>query len=297
VDLGLQGRVAIVTGGSRGIGRAIAEALGCEGASVVVTYRHDAERANAVAESIRRSGREAMVAFVDLGSQESIVDAAKLALARWGRIDVLVNNAVQWADYSVSRAPLFEDLPTDAWRTPLRSNIEGAYTAIQAVLPPMRKQHWGRIVNVTAVAAVDGLCGAAWYTAAKAAAHGLTRTLARELGADGILVNAVMPGLTQTEHTLKMIPEQLRDEIARSTPIGRLLSPEDVAAIVVFLASAANTVMTGEIVRASGGFTIPHRPVDGSPAPRPGAESAARTEADGSFGRTSTPVGRHVVIR
>jgi 3-oxoacyl-[acyl-carrier protein] reductase len=255
MDLGLTDRVVIVTGGSRGIGRAAALAFARERAHVLLTYRNDGSRAEAVAADLRRGGTEAAAVYLDLGVRESIVAAVKVALDRWGRIDVLVNNAVQWGTRGPFEAPPFEEVEPDYWRPLLEANVEGPYAAIQAVLPAMRARSWGRIVNVSSGIAVDGLPGAGPYAAAKAALHGLTRTLAKELGPAGILTNVVMPGLTLTERTLERLPATLREQIAQGSPIRRLLPPEEVVPTIVFLASAANTAVTGEIIRASGGVT------------------------------------------
>jgi 3-oxoacyl-[acyl-carrier protein] reductase len=255
MDLGLAERVALVTGSSRGIGRATAELFGREGARVVVTYPHHRDRADAVVAAIRDAGGDACVVFFDLGSHESIRAAAEAVLARWGRIDILVNNAVAWGQRAPDQAPAFEHLPADEWRPLLRANVEGAFAAVQAVVPTMRERRWGRIVNVSSGVAVDGLPGAGWYAAAKAALHGLTRTLAKELGPAGILTNVVMPGLTLTERNAERLPAAVREQLARASPIRRLLPPEEVAPTIVFLCSAANAAVTGEVVRASGGIT------------------------------------------
>jgi 3-oxoacyl-[acyl-carrier protein] reductase len=148
-----------------------------------------------------------------------------------------------------------QELPADEWRAFLRANAEGPYAAIQAVLPSMRARGWGRTVNVSSGIAVDGLPGSGPYAAAKAALHGPTRTLAKELGPVGILVNVVMPGATLTERMLAMFPSAMREQMAASSPIRRLLAPEEVVPTIAFLCSAMNTAVTGEIVRASGGIT------------------------------------------
>ncbi len=150
--------------------------------------------------------------------------------------------------------PPFEREPPEQWRTYLRLNFEGPYAAIQAVLPAMRERGWGRIVNISSGIAVDGLPGSAPYGAAKAALHGLTHTLCKELGPAGILVNVVMPGPTLTERITTMLPAAVREERERTSPIRRLLGPEEVAPTIAFLCSGANTSITGEIIRASGGY-------------------------------------------
>lgn len=245
MDLGLAGRVAIVTGSSRGIGRATAQLLAAEGARVIITFRHDRERAEAVAASIRKEDGEAFAVPLDLSAPESIRDTAEFVIKRWGRVDVLVNNALKW-----SGTPADID---NTWRDLVRTNFEGAYAMIDAVVPSMRTHKWGRIVNVSSTAASDGMPGFAWYAASKAALHGLTRTLARELGSFDILINNVVPGGTMTSTVFDHLPPAVLLKKARELPLGRLPRPEEVAATIVFLTSAMNTTITGEDVRASGG--------------------------------------------
>jgi 3-oxoacyl-[acyl-carrier protein] reductase len=255
MDLGFSDRVVIVTGGSRGIGRAAALAFARERARVLITYRTDAGRAQAVVDELHAAGGEGASAFMDLADPASIVAVVPAALERWGRIDVLVNNAVQWGTRGPWEAPAFEHVERDYWRPLLETNVEGYIHAIQAVLPAMRERGFGRIINVSSAIAVDGMPGSAPYAAAKAALHGLTRTLAKELSAAGILTNVVMPGFTLTERNLARITPAMRDSVAATSPIRRLLAPEEVVPIIVFLGSPLNTALTGEIVRASGGIT------------------------------------------
>jgi NAD(P)-dependent dehydrogenase (short-subunit alcohol dehydrogenase family) len=255
MDLGLSQRVAIVTGSSRGIGKSTALLFGKEGARVAVTFHSQREKAEEVVGEIRRAGGDGIAVHLDLASIESIHAAAQLVLKQWGHIDVLVNNAVYWGERLPSNMPRFEDLPPEEWRAFIRANTEGHYAAIQAVLPSMRAQGWGRIVNISSGIASDGLPGSGPYAAAKAALHGLTRTLSKELGPAGILVNVVMPGLTLTERIAAMIPADARDRIAQASPIRRLLPSDEVAPAIVYLCSTANTAITGEIIRASGGIT------------------------------------------
>lgn len=253
MNLGVAGRVAIVTGSARGIGRATGELFADEGAKVAFTFRHNRAGAEAAACGIRQRGGEALAVPLDLADVVSIRSAVDTVLERWTRIDLLVNNAVDWVRASEQRPALFEDVPPVEWRLPLRTNVEGVFTLTQAVVPAMRRAGWGRIVNVSSVAASDGLVGIAWYAAAKSALHGLTRTLARELGPAGILVNAVMPGATRTESVLEQIPLDVLERQGRRLPLGRVPHAAEVAAAIAFLASDANRVITGEIIRASGG--------------------------------------------
>lgn len=253
MDLGLAGRVVIVTGAGRGIGKATARRFAAEGARVIITYRNDRSSAEEVADLIADEGGEAAVAFFDLHDPSTMRSIASDALGRWGRIDALVNNAVDWVPLSEAWQGPFEACPEDHWRPLMRANSEGPFVAIQSVIPFMRQQAWGRIVNVSSVAAVDGMAGFGWYSAAKAALHGLTQTLARDLGPSGILVNVVVPGATATERVTANLGERLLARQAAVLPTRRLPDPDDVAALVVFLASAANRAITGEVVRASGG--------------------------------------------
>jgi len=255
MDLGLKERVALVTGSSRGIGRAVVRLFAREGARVAITYHSDRPRADAVADEIRDAGGDALVVPLDLAAPESIHAAVAAVLERWGRADILVNNAVAWGTRLPWEVTAFERLPAEEWRPLVHANIDGAVAAIQAVLPSMRARGWGRIVNVSSGIAVDGMAGAGPYAAAKAALHGLTRTLAKELGPAGILANVVMPGLTLTERAVELIPAARREQAAQASPIRRLLRPDEVAPTIVFLCSAVNSAITGEIVRASGGIS------------------------------------------
>ena len=180
-----------------------------------------------------------------------IHQAIATVLEKWSRIDILVNNAVDFPRHASS--PMrFESIPADHWQPLMISNVHGPFAAVQAVLPSMRKSKWGRIVNVSSVAAEDGIPGFGWYAVAKASLHGLTSTLARELSEDGILVNTVMPGPTLTERFREEIPSRMLEKWAQTTGIRRMPAPEEVAKTIVFLCSPANTIMTGETVRSGG---------------------------------------------
>lgn len=254
MDLELTNKVALVTGGSRGIGRATALAFAREGAHVAITYASDAERAEQVVKDLMTAGAAQAAAFsMRLAEPASIRAAVEGCVERFGGVDVLVNNAVFWGDVGPWEAPLFEARSPASWRPVLEANVGGHYLAIQHALRSMRARSWGRIVNVSSTVAADGLPGSGPYAAAKAALHGLTRTLASELGPSGILVNVVMPGLTLTESNIERFPPATLEPIAAATPLRRLLRAEEVATTIVFLGSPANTALTGEIVRASGG--------------------------------------------
>jgi 3-oxoacyl-[acyl-carrier protein] reductase len=255
MDTELRDRVAFVTGGSSGIGRATAVAFGREGAKVAVSYRSNRPAAEQTAAMVRKAGGESLVVPYDLADNASIHAAVEETVERWGAINVLVNNAVQWTSRGGPEgAPPFEEVPPAQWQAMIRTSLEGAYSTIQAVLPSMRQGSWGRIVNISSNLAQDGLPGAGSYAAAKAGLHGLSRTLAWELAPAGILTNVIMPGMTLTERAQKHLPESIREQVASQTPTGRLTTPEEVAATVVFLASAANGHINGEVVRVTGGL-------------------------------------------
>lgn len=253
MDLGLEKRAALVTGGSQGIGKEVALQLAAEGARVALTYRSEREKAREVVQEIERRGGEAIALELDLGSVESAKAAVAATLARFGQIDVLVNNAVRWSERLPWEAPRFEDIPLAEWQGVIHDNIDGAFAAIQAAVPSMRARGWGRIVNISSGVALDGVVGAGPYAAAKAALHGLTSVLARELGPHGILTNVVAPGFTLTDKVSAHVSPEFVAQRGKAYPVGRLLRPEEVASTIVFLCSAANTAVTGEIVRASGG--------------------------------------------
>ena len=252
MDLGLKGRVILITGASSGIGQATAEAFGGEGAYVMVTYRTNAGKAEQIVQTIREAGGDGATAHLDLAEPESIKETIRYTLERWNRIDVLVNNAVDWIPEAGYVGPI-EKAPLEEWQGLIRSNLEGTLAAIHGAIPIMREKRWGRIANLSSVAAVDGMPGYAWYAAAKAAIHGLTRTLAKELGPSGILVNTLMPGATLTDRIQASFPERKLEAMAAALPIRRIPAPKDVASVVLFLCSAKNGAITGEIVRASGG--------------------------------------------
>jgi 3-oxoacyl-[acyl-carrier protein] reductase len=255
MDLGLRGRVALVTGSSQGIGRATAILFAQEGARVAITYRTNRDKAENVAAAVRDLGAEALVVPFDLGSEDSIRGAMAAVVDRWGRVDVLVNNAVQWAPESPAPESPFDEQPFEALRAQLRANVEGTFAATHAAVASMRRNHWGRIVTVSSGLAVRGAPGSAAYSAAKSALHGMTRALFTELAPEGILVNVVMAGLTLTERVKASMSPRSLELAGNGSPLRRLPAPEEVASTIVFLASGANTTVNGEIVLSSGGHS------------------------------------------
>jgi NAD(P)-dependent dehydrogenase (short-subunit alcohol dehydrogenase family) len=249
MDTGLDGRVVLVTGASSGIGRAIATAYGREGARVALTYHSGDAGARRTASEVEAAGGEALVLGLELQRPASCDEVVAAVCGRWGGIDVLVANAVQWPEQSPRDAGGFEHMRVERWRTTLRTNLEGTFATVRAALPAMRNRSGGRIVLVSSGLAEEGMPGGADYGAAKAGLHGLARSLAWELGQDGILVNVIDTGFTLTDRNLGHFSDETRRHFSTAVPSRRLSTPDEVARLVVFLGSAANGNITGEIVR------------------------------------------------
>jgi len=245
----LKERVALVTGGSRGIGRAISVTLARAGAFVAVNYRGNVEAAEETLEAIREAGGEGMLLPFDVADPEA-VDAAITALVKErGRLDILVNNAGISIDQLLMRVK-----PEEITRT-FEANVAGAiYCAKAAIRPMMRKKH-GRIIQISSVVAETGNPGQVVYSASKAALLGMTRTLAREYASRGITVNAVTPGFIETDMTAAL-PEAAREGILNTTPIGRIGRPEEIAAAVLYLASDEAGYVTGQTLGVNGGMHV-----------------------------------------
>jgi NAD(P)-dependent dehydrogenase (short-subunit alcohol dehydrogenase family) len=253
MEFGLKDQTVLVTGSSSGVGRAAAIAFGAEGAKVAVTYHRNHSGAEDTANKVRAVGGQALVIPYDLADPGSIGSTVERIQSEWGALNVLVNNAAQMDQANPSRQ-LFEEVALEEWQTMLRSSLEGIVLTIQCALPLMRKSGWGRIVTVSSTTATDGWPGLGAYGTAKAGLHGLTHTLALELGPANILSNVVSLGAVMTERNLQNIPAEQQEQIKQHTPTRRLVTPEDAAAAIVFLGSQANRQITGEIIRVTGGM-------------------------------------------
>ena len=247
MTIDLTGRVAIVTGASRGIGHAVALALASAGAKVVAAARGD--HAQGTADAIVRAGGEAVAVPVDVTDAASIQAMADLALSRFGRIDVLVNNA------GIARDQLMLRMKREDWDLVLATNLTGAFTCSQAVLKTMVRQRSGRIISISSVVGQMGNAGQANYAASKAGLIGFTKSLAREVASRAITVNVVAPGFVETDMT-RALTEQANRDWTSQIPLGRLGTPEDVAAAVCFLASDAASYITGQVLPVNGGMYL-----------------------------------------
>jgi NAD(P)-dependent dehydrogenase (short-subunit alcohol dehydrogenase family) len=246
----LAGRVAIVTGGARGIGQAIALECAAEGASVVIADI-DGERAAETAARIEALGGRALAVRTDVSAADSVTAMAGAALGRFGRIDVLVNNA---AIVDVARQPS-DLIPEEEWDRVMLVNVKGPWLCVRAVLPAMREQRGGKIINLSSDLILSGVPGLLHYVASKGALTAMTRSLARELGPDGICVNAVAPGLTTTDAAMTHGQEAAERSI-RTRAIPRAQTPDDITGTVVFLASDASSFMTGQLLVVNGGSVL-----------------------------------------
>jgi len=245
----LSERVALVTGASRGIGRAIAVALAAEGAAVAVNYARSEAAAQEVVDLIRERGGRAVALQADVDDAEQVEALVAGAEAELGPVDILVNNA------GIARDGLLMRMTPEAWNEVLSTNLSAAYRTTRAVLRGMLRRRFGRIINITSVVGLTGNVGQANYAAAKAGLIGFTKSLAREVGSRGITVNAVAPGLIDTDMTAAL-GEEWKRRMLDQVALGRLGTPDDVAGAVVFLASEAASYITGQTLVVDGGLTM-----------------------------------------
>lgn len=247
-----EGRVAVVTGAGQGLGRAFAHRFAEAGAiPVIVDIREDA--ATAVAEEIRDKGHEAFALAVDVSDEESVSSMVDAVTSRYSRLDILVNNA---SIFSTLKMRPFDEIPVDEWRKVVDVNLTGVYLCSRFAAQPMKQAGWGRIINIASAVVNMGRPLYAHYVASKAGVIGLTRALARELGKEGVTVNAVLPGATDTEIPRDTVTPQQREALINMRSIPRGETPEDLSGVVMFLASEDSMFVTGQSLTVDGGTTF-----------------------------------------
>jgi 3-oxoacyl-[acyl-carrier protein] reductase len=246
--MGLQGKVAVVTGAAQGIGRAIAEALARDGADVAVADL-DAGRSQETVAAVEKLGRRALNVKVNVAEWTNAKAMAEQVVKEWGKIDILVNNA------GITRDGLLLRMKEEDWNLVLQVNLNGTFHCTKAVLQSMTKQRYGRIINIASIVGVMGNVGQANYAASKAAVIGFTKTVAREYASRAVTVNAVAPGFIDTAMTQGLSPD-VKEVLQKQIPLGRLGQPEDIAAAVRFLASDEAAYVTGQVLHVNGGMLM-----------------------------------------
>ena len=244
----LEGRVALVTGASQGIGHACALALAAQGASVAAAARNQ-QKLEELVQQITAAGGKAAAFVMDVGDEEQIKAGVKAAIGHFGKVDILVNNA------GITRDQLVMRMKRADWDAVLNTNLTSAYLCIQQVIGSMLKQRWGRIINITSVFGQTGQAGQANYAASKAGLIGLTMAMAREVASRNITCNAIAPGFIETSMT-DVLSDEFKQNAVKMIPLGRVGKPEDIASAVCFLASDAASYITGHVLNVNGGMLM-----------------------------------------
>ncbi|PFA67915.1 beta-ketoacyl-ACP reductase [Bacillus sp. AFS015802] len=245
----LEGKVALVTGASRGIGREIALGLAREGCNVAVNYAGSEAKANEVVDEIKGLGRDAIAVQCNVSDAEAVQAMVKETIGHFGSIDILVNNA------GITKDNLLMRMKESEWDDVININLKGVFLCTKAVTRQMMKQRSGRIINISSIVGVSGNPGQANYVAAKSGVIGLTKTTAKELAPRGITVNAIAPGFISTDMT-DQLPEDVRNEMLKQIPLSRFGDPEDIAKVVTFVASDSASYMTGQTLHIDGGMVM-----------------------------------------
>lgn len=245
----LAGARAIVTGSSRGIGRSIAIRFAEEGADVIVNCDRSEREAGKVVEFVRKMGRKSSLVLADVRRYDDCIRLVDHAVKQLGGVDVLVNNA------GITKDALLANVSLDDWNDVISVNLTGTANCCRAVVEQMRKQQGGRIINISSVVGEMGNIGQTAYSASKAGVIGITKTLARELARDGILVNAIAPGFTDTA-MVRRIPDEVKEKILKQIPLRRFGDPVEIANAAVFLASKETSYITGQVIGINGGLYI-----------------------------------------
>jgi 3-oxoacyl-[acyl-carrier protein] reductase len=245
----LHGKKAVVTGASRGIGRAIAMSLAESGADILVNYTNDSAAAEKVCADIEKLGRQAIARRANIADPEQASSMVQFAVKQFGRVDILVNNA------GIARDNLVVSLRDEDWDSVLSTNLKGAFNCVRAATRPMLKAKWGRIINISSIIAYTGNVGQANYAASKGGLIAFTKSVAQELGSRKITVNAIAPGYIETDMT-QGLPESFREKMLSRIALGRLGRPEEIGSVAVFLASDAASYITGQTIIVDGGLVV-----------------------------------------
>lgn len=245
----LKKKNALVTGGSRGIGRATAIELSKEGANVIITYNSNEEKAKEVIKEIEKNGVKGLAIKADVSSEEDVKSMMKTIKSQFDSIDVLVNNA------GVTKDNLLIRMKSEDWDKVINTNLKGVYLCTKAVVRGMMKKRHGKIVNIASVVGISGNAGQGNYSASKAGVIGFTKSIAKELGSRGINVNGVAPGFVETDMT-EVLSEDIKEQSLKLIPLERFAKPEDIANVVVFLCSEKANYITGQIINVDGGMLM-----------------------------------------
>jgi 3-oxoacyl-[acyl-carrier protein] reductase len=249
LKMGFEGKIALITGAARGIGRAISETLAARGADIIIADLQSELAEQTAKEVSEATQRRTLAVSVNVAEQDSVISMVGKALETFGRIDILVNNA------GVTRDKLILRMEEEDWDLVLNVNLKGAFNCCKAVFRPMMRQRYGRIINISSVSGQAGQTGQANYSSSKAGLIGLTKALAREFASRNITVNAVAPGFIPTILTQDLPPE-LKESIIKATPLGRMGTPQEIAYAVAFLASDEAAFITGQVVAVDGGMVM-----------------------------------------